>query len=418
MDKPKLTLREIIFEGIKKFAGEIIGVVLIACFLWFFPSLKSLFTEHTFPEKNESQSEIQRELEAHRKEEERLKEELKRHEEALKATEAKKAEESQQKTEAPKAKAENTESESSTQTVKADASGVVKAQQEKHEKEAATQAKQKTGVELLREVLEKYGPQDFFSATLNPKIFYDEKTNKSYIQVTEVFNQSAFWDKFLPELRNALDGVAVKKSKQFYEDKVRNANQILNKQGHYNGWKNYSYPYNLSVEGYSVVVPSDVASCIVYKMPFGRFSDGHSMNIYEIIDTDDAHLYFHEVRNYQLYDTKQEQRDIGLVLIHFLQKMCKPFAYSITYFDKNGDVISVQIIRKNLGAFTLYPSLSSEYYNKLSSWLLSFAPGYIFHSEAEGRNIAALSTEEGYTVELDSQELQRLDSMKFEVIFE
>ena len=63
MDKPKLTLREIIFEGIKKFAGEIIGVVLLACFLWFFPSLKSLFTEHTFTEKNESQSEIQRELE-------------------------------------------------------------------------------------------------------------------------------------------------------------------------------------------------------------------------------------------------------------------------------------------------------------------------------------------------------------------
>ncbi|MBQ9404893.1 MAG: hypothetical protein IJU15_07905, partial [Synergistaceae bacterium] len=146
MDKPKLTLREIIFEGIKKFAGEIIGVVLLACFLWFFPSLKSLFTEHTFPEKNESQSEIQRELESHRKEEERLKEELKRHEEALRVAEAKKAEEAKQK-------AENTEPAPSMQTVKADAGGVVKAQQDEHERQAATQAKQKSGAELLREVL-------------------------------------------------------------------------------------------------------------------------------------------------------------------------------------------------------------------------------------------------------------------------
>ena len=191
MDKPKLTLREIIFEGIKKFAGEIIGVVLFACFLWFFPSLKSLFTEHILPEKNESRTD----------------------------------------------------------------------------------------------------------------------------------------------------------------------------------------------------------------------------------DTDDAHLYFHEVRNYRLYSITIEQRNIGLVLLHFVQKMCKPFAYSITYLDKNGDVISVQVIRKNLGAFTLYPSLSSEYYKRLSSQLLSFAPGYIFHSKTEGRNITTLGTEEGYTVELDSDELQRFDSMKFEVIF-
>lgn len=132
-------------------------------------------------------------------------------------------------------------------------------------------------------------------------------------------------------------------------------------------------------------------------------------------DTDDAHLYFHEVRNYRLYPITIEQRNIELVLLHFVQKMCKP--YSITYLDKNGDVISVQVIMKNLGAFTLYPSLSSEYYKRLLSQLLSFAPGYIFHSKTEGRNITTPGTEEGYTVELDSDELQRLDSMKFEVIF-
>ncbi len=76
-EKEKLTLRGIIFAGIKKFAGEIIGVVLLACFLWAFPGFRSLFTNHTFTTKDESQVEIQNELEPHRKEEERLKKELK-----------------------------------------------------------------------------------------------------------------------------------------------------------------------------------------------------------------------------------------------------------------------------------------------------------------------------------------------------
>ncbi|MBQ7665698.1 MAG: hypothetical protein IJS42_03185, partial [Synergistaceae bacterium] len=65
-EKEKLTLREIIIAGIKKFAGEIIGVVLLACFLWAFPSFRSLFTNHTFPAKDESHTEIQRELEQHK----------------------------------------------------------------------------------------------------------------------------------------------------------------------------------------------------------------------------------------------------------------------------------------------------------------------------------------------------------------
>ena len=65
-EKEKLTLRELIFEGIKKFAGEIIGVVMLACFLWCFPSFRSLFKEHTFPVEDKSQVEIQKELEQHK----------------------------------------------------------------------------------------------------------------------------------------------------------------------------------------------------------------------------------------------------------------------------------------------------------------------------------------------------------------
>ena len=59
-EKEKLTLREIIIEGLKKFAGEIIGVVLLACFLWAFPSFRSLFDKYKFSEQNESHTEAQK----------------------------------------------------------------------------------------------------------------------------------------------------------------------------------------------------------------------------------------------------------------------------------------------------------------------------------------------------------------------
>ena len=306
------------------------------------------------------------------------------------------------------------------QTVKADTKVAVKAQMDEHAKEVTTQAKQKSGAELLREVLEKYGPEDFFSASLNPKIFYDKTTKKPYVQVTEKFNQSVFWDKFLPELRKALDGVAVKKTKQFYDDKVRKANQKLNKQGYFE-WQNSLAPYGVYDDSlregrYKFIVPDNVASYMVYEMPI-------DMGLGELIAwvaskeplakkglTPEEHLPI----GYR----------IGIVLFNFIDKMCKPLVYSITYLDKDGDVISVQVNKADRFCCTLYPSI--PVIGELINMWMSFAPGYRFHSETEGKNFVALGTgnynkvhpEEGYTVELDSDDLQRLDSMKFEVIFD
>lgn len=94
MEKEKLTFWGLLIEGIKKFAGEIIGVLMLAVFLYCFPNLRSLFTDYNLP----GNSETQRELELHRQEEERLKAELQRKEEALKeAEEARKRAEAQRK---------------------------------------------------------------------------------------------------------------------------------------------------------------------------------------------------------------------------------------------------------------------------------------------------------------------------------
>ena len=87
MAEEKHTFWEIITEGLIKFGGEIVGVVLIASFLAAFPSLRTLFTDYVFPEKTESQTELQTGLEKHKQEEERLKAELRQREAALKEAE-------------------------------------------------------------------------------------------------------------------------------------------------------------------------------------------------------------------------------------------------------------------------------------------------------------------------------------------
>lgn len=109
MDRANLTFWEIIIEGLKKFAGEIIGGFLLAVFLLFFPELRSLIVDYTFPKTDESQTNIQQELEQ-RPKEEALREaeeagrktELDRQPDASKATE-----ESSIKAETPKATAQN-----------------------------------------------------------------------------------------------------------------------------------------------------------------------------------------------------------------------------------------------------------------------------------------------------------------------
>ena len=49
MEKEKLTLWELLIKGIKKFAGEIIGAFLLACFLMAFPGFRSLVKDYVFP---------------------------------------------------------------------------------------------------------------------------------------------------------------------------------------------------------------------------------------------------------------------------------------------------------------------------------------------------------------------------------
>ena len=97
-----------LFEGLKNFAGEIIGVILFTLVLWVFPGLRSLFTKYKNLKKDDNDTDIQqllkdlekqRQKEANRRAELELELEQKRHEEALRAAEAQKAEEAKRRAE-------------------------------------------------------------------------------------------------------------------------------------------------------------------------------------------------------------------------------------------------------------------------------------------------------------------------------
>lgn len=339
------------------------------------------------------------------------------------------------------------------QKVEADTEAVAEVirQQENAEAKATTvQAKQKSGAELLKELLDSYGPENFFSATLDPKIKFT-KDKKPYIQVNEKFNQEVFWKEFIPKLHKALEGVAVKKTKQFYLDNVRKANQRLPKEGFLlhggivdvNDWQegNAYYrdiktrkdimvylPYYVdevrrSSKIYRVIVPHDNASYTVYDMPFRRMK-GNAKYLRD---------FYAESYNVPVDDsTTEEGAAMMLSFIQFTQRMCRPVTYAISYLDKSEEVITNQIIRTGPRAFGIYRSLNSV--QELMSTILILAPGFVNGDDENPvyginpydkcnlflgtGNYNKKYPEQGYEVELDTEELKQLNSMKFEVIFE
>lgn len=315
-------------------------------------------------------------------------------------------------------------------------------------KEKTIQAKQKSGAELLKEVLDSYGPENFFSATLDPKIKFT-KNKKPYIQVNEKFNQEVFWKEFIPKLHKALEGVAVNKTKRFYVDEVRKANQRLPKEGFFamrgivrpNDWLKGEVHYrdrktNKDVRAYmpyyvlgndddkvyQVVVPHDNASFTVYAMPFRGTRGTDSLNDFYAknytVNPDDS--------------ITEEGAAMLLSFIQFTQRMCRPVTYALSYLDKSEEVITNQIIRTGPRAFGVYRSFSGNQY--LNPNVMFLAPGYVngdnenpvYGINPAGKFNVFLGTgnynkahpEEGYEVELDTEELKQLNSMKFEIIFE
>lgn len=349
---------------------------------------------------------------------------------------------------------------SEAQVVKADTGRAVKAQMDDTAKDTTKSNKTASGVALLKEVFDSYGPEDFFSATLNPKIQYDKETKKPYIQINEKFNQDLFWKDFLPRVRQALEGIALKKEKKFYSKEVRQANQQLPKVGYsvniagyndnndYNSYKKKPYwlewdhgiynsakiqDGNRELYVLQAIIPNDNASYTVYYLP--SYLNTNGLNFYDGVN----HEGFQDARQHM--SGFKDDDGIFALWFDFVEKMSAFVTFSVTYLDRDGETISVQPLGTGPRCFCVYRSfnLTSDTIiradnrgrNSFLKTCIYFAPGYVklvsmtdkYGNNHEINNLL-LGTANynqkyggGYEVELDSNELQQLDSMKFEIIY-
>lgn len=321
------------------------------------------------------------------------------------------------------------------QVVKTDASKIVKARMDDEAKKVTAEDKQKSGATLLKEVLESYTPEMFFSATLDPKIYYDQKTKKPYVRVVEKFNQELFWKEFLPRLHKAFEGVAIKKKKCFYLDEVRRANKQLSKDGHFPDAGIDMTETRWKVIPYSFLVPSDTSSYYPKEILEADANSQGQIPLKAILPNDNASFTVYNIPILasfifssslsKLRSTLERQevddpQNLGAIWADFWEKMSTSVTFSITYLNKNGEDFSVQIIKTGSRHFNVYRS----YLLKNFIGGMIFAPGYVNGSNSGIKNLFLGTTnynqkdDGGYEVELDTTELEKLGGMKFEVIFE
>ena len=344
---------------------------------------------------------------------------------------------------------------SEAQVVKADTGRAVKAQMDDTAKDTTQSNKTATGVALLKEVFDSYGPEDFFSATLDPKIHYDKKTKKPYIQINEKFNQDLFWKEFLPRVRQALEGIALKKEKKFYSKEVRQANQQLPKQGYevditdafgygsevkkkpyyFNANEDITWTQIDNMEYYvmKATIPNDNASYTVYYLPtYG----GGELYLYNGLTSAGIQELKKRIRLESQNGTVKDPEGILDAWFDFVDKMSRYVTFSVTYLDSDGETISVQPIHTGPRCFNVYRVFGGNAHltqalQKMQSAMI-LVPGYIRIAKMSKEGYSGthdvmnlfLGTANynqkyggGYEVELDANELQQLDSMKFEIIY-
>ncbi|MDR2528927.1 MAG: SH3 domain-containing protein [Synergistaceae bacterium] len=339
---------------------------------------------------------------------------------------------------------------SEAQTMKADAAGAVKAQLDVKAKDSTAQAKQSSGVELLKEVLDAYGPEMFYSATLDPKVRFDEKTKKPYLQVIQKFNEDLFWKEFLPRLRSALDGVAVKKEKKFYVKTVQSANQRLAKEKLLVGAGLYFFrdiqinndKWDISRLPYSWIKDGEELG----QYPSGGFlkktrnTDSNNPIVIVVPDNTSSYTVYYTNATCSGYilsleeflERYEPEEHIMAPFIRFLQKMDARIMWSVSYFDKQGNEMGSQAIDAGRKAILTYRSYAVNMVSAEVGHLLQYInEGYMyFIGEAIGIAPGFLSSDRiniyldttkvggGFWVELDESDLPNLDSMKFEYVFE
>jgi hypothetical protein len=136
-------------------------------------------------------------------------------------------------------------------------------------------------------------------------------------------------------------------------------------------------------------------------------------------------IYYLAESNYNLkksraYTTTTENPFYNM-FADYINSMVRPAEFSIEYFDADGFTIRKQTFKRPAPLPTVYrsfysiaPNDSSDKFAILEAFAL--APGFV--SGAKDIFLDSSTHPLTYNVELDEEDLQRVDSMKFEVIFE
>ena len=312
---------------------------------------------------------------------------------------------------------------SDAQVVQTDASKVVKAQMDDKAQRITAENKNKSGVALLKDVFDSYGPEMFYSARLDSNIYYDAETKKPYVKIIQKFDQDLFWKDFLPRLHEALSGLAERKTKRFYADSVRKANQQLPKEGFLLRGGVYlnpsgreqrkpdesiSLPYNRLP--YSWVVsgnenkgwkyPIDVFLPIEkeveilngqrrirrYYLKKGRNNEVKPWQWKAIVPDDSASFTVYDMPVSVTGDCEErwqasyvDPHDIVPLWRGFFEKMSLPVVFVITYLDRYGEKISTQAIKLRPRHLTVYRSIFYDHCQtpKAIPLGMAIAPGYV-----------------------------------------
>ncbi|NCC68643.1 MAG: hypothetical protein EOM14_10725 [Clostridia bacterium] len=292
----------------------------------------------------------------------------------------------------------------------------------------------KTGMELLKEVMDSYGPEMFLTARVNPEIFYDKEKGRHTVEVIEVFNEKLFWDEFLPRLRESLDGVAGSKKKKTYTPEIRAENLKLTSEKYIIGrhsalyldvYLGQLYPYFIDKtyvdeykeKEYPVVIPDNQSTYTSYLFP---------MNIREA-----SRISYDRLRRKLLYVEHAEHvENIVILLLGWWKKMDSHVTHMVSFLDANGDVLHVQPFETGPRGITIYRSLSSADENALLRQPFVFAPGftspftmdYEYPEFSRFANYLYLDTTKmnrrWLVDEYMNDKMDRVKSVKLETIFE
>jgi hypothetical protein len=268
------------------------------------------------------------------------------------------------------------------------------------------------------------------------------------VKIAEKFDEEKFSKEFLPKLRKALDDVAVDKKKIFYPDDCRKAIKAFTKNkffenvehiqqyrvfigvGPYFGWKD-TYRESIPNSVLWVVVPDNNASCTLYYLPFNKTAEtifhGESR-----LDYNSGMVGFQESPSLkQIMDENgsdgEETVALYLSLLNYVREMSSSAVFFLSFLDGDGEEINSQPSYRLPPLCSVYPSFNLYYAGKEAKTfnrVIAFAPGFLrvdfitYNNPQANLFLDTKGHETRIDLELDADDLQKVDSMNFEVSFE